>query len=179
LLLLILFHPASLLTWGFDLSVSTGGSMIPEIRPGDRLLTHRFAFPLRKEIRVGDIVVYHPSPSSFPEGLPLPSGPFAHRVVAVPGDTVDLDPPHLIRNGEIVTSPLPRERPRDQAEEQRLHHDQSAVHLGDDEFWVLGDQSEALDSRYLGPVRREQMQSRVIRTVLWPWSFLQDRRDGE
>lgn len=88
---------------------------------------------------------------------------FVKRVVALPGDTVQITGGHLYVNGELVPDPehmgsVPSDYPLRQ--------------LGDDEYFVIGDNRySSHDSRYddVGPLSRGAIMGKVSYVVL-PWS---------
>ena len=125
-----------------------GDSMAPMYRDGQRYLvdrtTYRFDSPKR-----GDAVVFrHPSAG---EKLLL------KRVVGLPGEQVNL------REGKILINDRPFQVEGSSEETLDLEWG-----LGDDEYFVLGDNlSDSLDSRRLGPIKRGWIVGRVWFRV-WP-----------
>lgn len=73
------------------------GSMIPTINVGDRVFADKTAY-LRGEIQRGDIIIFR-----YP---PDPSKDYIKRIVAIGGDTVEVDGPAIRVNGK----PLLQER---------------------------------------------------------------------
>ena len=160
------------------------GSMKPTIFEGDRIVVNKLAYDLKVPYTTrrilqwgdpqrGDIVVLH-SPA---DGKRL-----VKRVVGTPGDTVAMSDDHLIVNGEEITyAPLapglvsgrtPGVSGRFLATE---HLDEvphavmisPGVHclrtfgpvlLAKGSYFVMGDnRDESFDSRYFGPVSRDQI----------------------
>ena len=119
-----------------------GDSMAPMYRDGQRYLVDRTTFRLQPPKR-GDVVVFrHPSAG---EKLLL------KRVVGLPGDRVSL------REGEILINDRPLQMEGSSEETLDLEWG-----LGDDEYFVLGDNlGDSLDSRRLGPVKRRWIVGRV------------------
>jgi len=138
-------------------------------------LSYRFRLPRR-----GDIVVFRTDGIS---GIPNSSRVryYVKRIVGLPGERVSIKPPYLYINGQRVTDPpifetiaraengysgyvLPDTFPAP----QYLASETDSVQLGEDEYFVLGDNSQAsLDSRFWGPLRRHSIVGRVTR-IFWP-----------
>ena len=135
-------------------------SMAPGIAPGQLLIVNRGAFAQRPP-RIGEIVTFHPPASQRCASTPPPSSscPFtAHtraagegikRVVAGPGDLVEILAGDLIRNGRRTPEPYDRwpcvivrvcDLPR-------------PVRLPPGTWWLLADNRNAPnDSRSYGPI---------------------------
>ena len=119
--------------------------MQPTLQPGDRVVVdtrrYRDAPPAFGEIVVCD----------FGDGTLL-----VKRVVGVPGDTIELRGPALLRNGTLVA-----EQYLNPEVGMRLS-DSRPLTLGADEFFVLGDfRGNSMDSRQRGPMARDQIFGRV------------------
>jgi signal peptidase I len=114
-----------------DFYVSPTASMSPTIPVGGRILTDRTATPRR-----WDVVVYR-----SPQNRSLV---FAHRLVGLPGETVEVLDGSILIDG--VEAPLPPElhgalfRTRARAGVPEI---QSPVTLGPDEYYVIGDNTQA------------------------------------
>ena len=87
---------------------------------------------------------------------------FVKRLVALPGDTVEITDGHLYVNGELVPDPEKMGSvPRDYAKRT----------LGEDEYFVVGDNRlTSHDSRAsdVGPISRSEIMGKVT-NVLLPW----------
>jgi signal peptidase I len=130
---------------------------------------YRFADPQR-----GDIVVFRT------EGLELPAGSqnsiWVKRVVGLPGETVRIDPPCVLINGQRLIQPVIFQKIAESRNGYSgfcLASDvpggglpgqmDKTVRLGPDEYFVLGDNSKcSLDSRHFGPVRRSAIVGKVF-----------------
>ncbi|HUE70211.1 MAG TPA: signal peptidase I [Pirellulaceae bacterium] len=125
---------------------------------GDRILASKVEQPHR-----WDAVVYD-SPAA-------PGQKWIHRLVGLPGEHVAIRDGSLWINGERHSLPagLEKLRYRSSAELGMGVADETAQwQLDDDEFFVLGDNTESsMDSRYFGPVRKSQLHSVAIATY-WP-----------
>ncbi len=81
------------------------------------------------------------------------------RVIALPGETISCE------NGVIFVN----DRRQDEDYSVGITPNFEKVTLGDDEYFVLGDNREhSLDSQELGPFKKEKIQGRPIFTV-WPF----------
>ena len=132
----------------FEIEIVHGDSMKNTLKNGDVALSLR----MNTRYAVGDVIVLKTNEKND----------YVKRIVALPGDTVDIDPASgsLIRNDEIVSEPyifgktLPKEGGLS-----------FPVTLGVDEYLVLGDNRQiSLDSRSFGPVTKSQFKAKII----WP-----------
>ena len=127
--------------------------MGPALVPGDYLFVSKSP---NAQIERGDVGVYR-----FP---PNPSQEFLHRVVAGPGDEIEIRAKRLIVNGATPDEPnvwhadsmtwAPAESPRD-------HFGPLTLAAG--EYFVLGDNRDnANDSRFQGFIAEDQIVGRMI-----------------
>ena len=136
-------------------------SMLETIKVSDKVLgeklTYRFGEPQQ-----GDIVTF-----TDPED---PSTTLIKRIIATPGQTVDLV------DGQVVVDGEPLDEPYAVGESAPLIMQSPSldepvsypVTLGDDEYWVMGDNREnSLDSRYFGPIGRDAITSKAW-VIFWP-----------
>jgi signal peptidase I len=144
-------------------------SMAPTIEPGDRILVDKLAI-LHGDPRRGDVVVFRD---------PAGSGrAYVKRVLAVGGDRVE------IRDGEILVNGAALPRSSDPSSEgvavetNGAHRyrvvpgpsgDVPERQLRHDEYFLVGDRRRgSLDSRTLGPIRRDALIG-TVRWRFWPW----------
>lgn len=153
------------------------GAMAPTIQAGDCLIAERVSAAFGKPRR-GDIIVFKTDGISTLR----PSSFYVKRVAGIPGDRVRIVPPNLIVNDRVVNAPpifarissaeapftgfhlasggMPVGAP--------LTNSTVEVRLGEDEYLVLGDNTRnSFDSRYWGPVPRENIVGRATR-IYWP-----------
>jgi signal peptidase I len=140
-----------------------GSSMEPNLIESERLLVNRFVYTqapfslfgsedyLFVGPERGDIVVFHPPTGSETD--------FVKRIVAVPGDWIDLDGSVVYVNGEetywvdVTTA---------------RRHDNYPVQVPPGEYFVLGDnRSASVDSRNWGFVAADAIVGRAW-AVYWP-----------
>ena len=169
-----------------DWNVVPTGSMKPTILEGDYILVNKLAYDLKVPFlgwtllrwagpRCGDIVIFDP---------PGESDRFVKRVVAGPGDRIELSDNHLILNGEPARYPS---RPTGQGAadwcgQEALDGRSHLILLAADRpgltsfgplvvpaghYFVMGDNRDnSKDSRYFGFVARERIIGRAGRVLL-------------
>ncbi len=166
------------------------GSMRPTIEPGDRILVDKLAYDLRVPFTMvrlakwsdparGDVVVL----DSPVDGIRL-----VKRVVAVPGDLVELRSGRLLVNGEPAEyeqvgrevgeagpAPILRETVDGRTHLVRWEPSRPArrnlgpLRIPTDRYLLLGDNRDnSADSRVFGLVERELIVGRAVGVV---WSF--------
>jgi signal peptidase I len=129
-----------------------GTSMQPELRDQDRLFINKFAYHF-ESISRGDVVVFH-----YPRD---PSKSYIKRIIALPGDTLDIDEGRVYVNGQRVDEPYVPHRYRDTRSVPEMV-------IPPNEYFVMGDhRSISSDSRDFGPVSRELIYGKAA-FVYWP-----------
>ena len=142
------FFPFSLTGSDTSLFLVSGTSMDPTLEDGQRLVISKVnPSPVH-----GDIIV-----TELPEaGYQFLSDStqihyIVKRIIAVPGDTVDIEPDNTVRvNGNILDEPYLTEEAK-----QATYTQGTITHceLGDSEYFIMGDnRSNSFDSRNFGPV---------------------------
>jgi signal peptidase I len=130
------------------------GSMLPTLQLQDRILVEKLRPRLGGKLSPGTVVVFHP-PAPLREAGYDPRSALIKRVVAVPGDRVEVREGRLWRNG----SPLPSDWACEPMDYALAPLTVPAGHL-----LVLGDNRNAsLDSHLWGPLP----QSDLIGTAVW------------
>jgi signal peptidase I len=142
-----------------------------EETPGDHVWVNRFIYRFH-EPRRGDLVVFKT------KGLPMVEQDtyFLKRVAGLPGETVGIEPPYVMVNGDRVLDPpvfreiSARENGHCGYVTARVHPSKTfrlaqaadRITLEADEYLVLGDRStNSFDGRYYGPVKRQAIIGRV------------------
>jgi signal peptidase I len=125
-------------------------SMEPTLEPGDHIVVTPYRTAFSGQPGHGDVVVFR---------NPDRAGQlYVKRVIAVPGDVVELREGYVFLNGQRLPEPY--------AGSVDLTAATRAV-LDEDEFFVMGDnRSDSVDSRAFGPVEREQMIGKA-RLIFW------------
>lgn len=84
------------------------------------------------------------------------------RVIGMPGDTIEINHSSIYINGKVIDDKYGVGKTSDYAE----------ITLGDDEYFVLGDNREvSKDSRYFGAVKENEIKGQTIYR-LWPFTKL-------
>ena len=84
------------------------------------------------------------------------------RVIGMPGDTIEINHSSIYINGKVIDDKYGVGKTNDYAE----------ITLGDDEYFVLGDNREvSKDSRYFGAVKENEIKGQTIYR-LWPFTKL-------
>ncbi len=128
--------------------------MEPRIDAGDLLVFYR----LDRDAEFGDVIIFEKDVDGTGRETMM-----VGRVVAAPGDTVDINENNrLVVNGNaIVESSLLRVETI-----RRGERVQYPLTLGEDEYFVLSDNRTAgVDSRYFGPVKKKDILGTVITLI--------------
>lgn len=163
-------------------------SMAPTLVVGQRLLVDRFSHNVGGDPKLGDITVFMPPPGAESsagqcaiagEGPSYAGGPASHRscsravagrgpkayvkrVVGMPGDRIAVRAGRVIRNGRPADEPFVT--PCGGGPECDL----AAVEVPPGHYFLMGDnRGNSADSRYWGPLPREQIIGRAVVTY-WP-----------
>lgn len=138
-------------TFAFDVYRVDGQSMEPTFEDGDMIFVKKFGL---QNVKRGDIVVCQLDIEPLTQRL-------VKRVIGVPGDHVCMDESGQIWiNGSLSADEF-------QTEVNKDVHDVFDIHLGDDEYYVLGDnRSHSSDSRNFGPFHES-----AIKAVYLDWSW--------
>jgi signal peptidase I len=149
------------------------GGMQPTVQPDDRL----FAAPAHgRAPQRGDLVMFLPPESAFPEPSSGPVAPFFKRVIAVPGDSVTMQGRDIFVNGIAVTrdngTGLNLNAIRSLGSKKNRVSGQatgvSLAALASGQVFVVGDNlANSFDSRNFGPVPVENLRAYPYK-VYWP-----------
>ena len=154
-------------------------SMVPTLQIGQRVLVNRIGARF-SDPDVGDVVVFHPPTGAEMDdmcGAPPPTGQvclkptpekadvnFIKRVVAGPGDRLQIRNGHVILNGKRQKEPFIRPC-RGGAGECDFPRE---VTIPADHYFMMGDnRGSSDDSRYWGPVPRDWIVGAAFGTY-WP-----------
>ena len=135
------------------ITVMPNEDMVPRLDAGDLLLYYR----LERSPKSQDIVVIEKTADSGEK-----TQRFVCRVVAAPGDTVEVsDERGLAVNGNTLSEPYIYYPTKPYMDQMKF-----PIVLGDGEYFVMADyRNGGEDSRYFGPVTQDEIQGIVI-TVL-------------
>ena len=132
-------------------------AMVPALLPGDHVIADKAAYRAA-DPRRGDVVVYR---------YPDENGTlFLHRVIGVPGDRIDIRHQVVSVNNETVTEPsVQHTDPSSMAGNVRDNF--GPITVPSEVYFVLGDnREESLDSRFLGPIRKEHILGQAV-SIYW------------
>jgi signal peptidase I len=136
------------------------GSMLPTLQLQDRILVEKVSPRLGRTIKPGTVVVFHP-PAQLVEAGYDPGAALIKRVVAGPGDQIEILGGRLLRNGQPVEPDWSA---------QSMDYRFGPVVVPPSHLLVLGDNRNAsLDSHVWGPLPRDE----VIGTAFWRYWPLQ------
>jgi signal peptidase I len=124
--------------------VIRGRSMTPTLRDGDQYLLNRIAYLFREPNRSELVVIRDPGHSDMA----------IKRIVGLPGDRVE------VRDGVVFVNSQPLAEPylAPNTLTSPGHSLTKPIRLGADEYFVMGDnRSESEDSRFYGPIHRENL----------------------
>ncbi|NEM97223.1 signal peptidase I [Pontibacter burrus] len=149
-------------------------SMQPTLQPGDRIAAD-LNYYNHNHIEAGDIVVFN-----SPQG-----GVWTFRVIGIPRDSIEIKDGKVIVNNILIETMPTKEYIADGVEaieyEEKIHpnktiktlrykekRDDNTLSYGkmkvpDDEYFLMGDNRDnALDSRFIGTVKKEDILGRVV-----------------
>lgn len=128
-------------------SVVPTKSMVPTIHPGDRVAVNRLAYRFGTKPRAGDVAKYRD----------LTGSSMIHRIVGVPGDTLQMRDNVLFRNGTRVDEPYILLTPDIPAVRSF-----GPVEVPAGQYFFLGDNRDnANDSRFQGFIPEDQIRGRM------------------
>jgi len=140
------------------------GGMSPTLVVGDHVYVDKLIYRLGAAPQKGDIIIF-----KYPKDE---DKDFIKRIVALPGDRVELRNKQVIVNGDPIDDKRYTQRidpgileasvnPRDKF---------GPVTVPNNEYFVLGDnRDQSLDSRFWGYVPAEKIRGKAI-TINWSWS---------
>jgi signal peptidase I len=145
-----------------------GPSMQPGLHTGEKVLVNLLVYDFGSPKR-GDVIVFHPPTTNDPNLY------YVKRVIAVPGDTIEISPTAVYVNGTLLHEPYIASVSGDSP------FDQNALNpgvtpqrtLGKDQYWVMGDnRTNSVDSRFFGPISRQSIVGKAD-AVVWPLNVFQ------
>lgn len=139
-----------------------GLSMVPNFQNGSYVLTDKVTYKMRTPQR-GEVIVFHaPTAAHCPVGTGCD---FIKRVIAVPGETVEVTNNVIYINGEVLEEAyIPEEYDTQPGDFMRNR----TITLGSDEYFAVGDNRPySSDSRAWGPITDDAIVGRAF-FVYWP-----------
>jgi signal peptidase I len=161
------------------------GSMLPTLKPGQRILVDRFSHRLGGDPGLGDVTVFLPPHGADTgacgregEGPFYAGGPqtrhscashtpthsdkaFVKRVVGLPGDTIAIVNGHVIRNGRTAEEPF-----ASSCAGAACNLNPITIPRGS--YFLMGDnRGNSVDSRFWGPVPRRWIIGKAV-VSYWP-----------
>ncbi len=131
-------------------------SMYPTLQIGDRIFVNRFAYKLSDPKR-GDIAVF-----IYPVDK---KRDFIKRIIALPGETVEIRNSRILVNGKLVSNPsfIPNNTYYNTGQ-----YGKQKIHVPENKYFVLGDNSSnSKDSRCWGFVPSENLKGKAF-LIYWP-----------
>ena len=142
---------AFVIVWYFGQRVSViGDSMKPELSNGDVTLVNKVAYNMSAPKR-GDVIVFKPNGNES-------SHYYIKRIVGLPGETIE------VQDGKILVDGNEIKEKYKTTELSELGLLSEPIVLGDDEYFVLGDDrknSEDSRSEEIGTVRRSDIEGKA------------------
>lgn len=139
-----------------------GQSMVPTFESGEYVLTDKVSYRVGEPQR-GDIVVFH-----APEAANCPMGTgcdFIKRIIAMPGETLELKDNAFYVNGEKLEEPY---IPSDFETEPGAFTRDRVIELNANEYFVSGDNRPySSDSRSWGPISKQAIVGKAFFRY-WP-----------
>ena len=136
--------------------------MEPNFHSGEHVLTDKVSYKMRDPER-GEVIVFHaPAEAHCPEGTGCD---FIKRVLAVPGDTVEVHDNAVWINDEKLPEPY---IPDDYLISPGNATKNKTIFLGENEYFVSGDNRPySSDSRAWGPIQKSDIIGKVFFRY-WP-----------
>lgn len=147
------------------------GSMRATLLEGDRILVNKFIYgakipftdlrlPALREPKRGDVIVF-----IYPKD---PKKDFIKRLIALPGETVEIKNGSIYINEVFNKEPLISNHYYYNRPESAYGKEGQAIKVLEDSYYVLGDNSSSSqDSRYWGFVPKKNVLGKAV-VVYWP-----------
>lgn len=137
-----------------------GYSMEPSLQNGQQLLINKVVYYFSEPER-GDVIILHPPPPYNPE-----TTPFIKRIIALPGDTIEVKNGAVYVNGSKLDEPYIKEPPTYNFQQKKIP---------ENEYFVLGDNRNNTNDSHNGwTVPRQNIIGKAWLSI-WPpgeWGFV-------
>jgi len=134
-------------------------SMVPTLEKGDRVLVNKLSYKLH-DVHRGDVVVFERPPNEPDNGIK----DLIKRVVALPGETVEVRDCKVLINGNPLDEPYVKDWSRTCTFAPKI--------VGDNQVFVMGDnRDDSQDSRFFGSISQNLIVGRAF-IVVWPLTHL-------
>ncbi len=141
-------------TFVFEPVKVDGGSMLDTLSNGEIMFVTKPEYIWGNPARDDVIICHYPNRTEY----------FVKRVIAIPGDTIEIKGTDVFVNDALVDESFLS------VNRNRYDHTMAKTTLGEDEYFVMGDNRDnSNDSRAVGPLHRDQIVGHV-RYVLFPFS---------
>jgi signal peptidase I len=145
-------------TWVIQPYEVPTGSMLPTIQLQDHVLANKFIYNFRKPARPDIVVLDDPTGQV---------GTLIKRVIAVGGQTVDLQGGKVLVDGVALNEPYTYGQPSEPLMGSTVRF---PVKIPADSVWVMGDnRTQSQDSRWFGPARLSAVHGQAF-FIYWPLS---------
>lgn len=147
------------------------GSMRMTLIEGDRILVNKFIYgakfpftdfrlPSLRKLKRGDVIVF-----MYPED---PKKDFIKRLVALPGETIEIRNGNIYIDGKLSADPLIYNRYYYNRLDSEFGKEGQKIKVPEGLYYVLGDNSSSSrDSRYWGFVPEKNILGKAI-LIYWP-----------
>ena len=130
-----------------------GYSMEPGLQDGQQLLINKVVYYFHEPER-GDVIILHPPPPYSPKATP-----FIKRIIALPGDTIEVKNGAVYVNGSKLDEPYIKEPPTYNFQQKKIP---------ENEYFVLGDnRNNTNDSHNSWTVPRQNIIGKAWLSI-WP-----------
>ena len=144
-----------------------GHSMEPSLQNGQQLLVNKVVYHFHEPER-GDVIILHPPPPYTSEATP-----FIKRIIALPGDAIEVKDGVVYVNGSKLDEPYIKEPPTYNFQQKKVP---------ENEYFVLGDNRNHTNDSHNGwTVPRQNIIGKAW-LVIWPpseWGFMHNHSLNE
>lgn len=141
-----------------------GSSMYPTLKDGELGITNVFGVKFQQVSRFDVVIIFNEERGEH----------WVKRVIGLPGDTLESKNDVLKINGKVVDQFfLNQDYVKDMQKEGQFTSDFGPVTLGDDEYWLMGDNRiRSEDSRIHGPFKESELVGKDV-LIIFPFDEFQ------